>query len=298
MYFTVHSFVMNKLVYRKEIGEDLLLFPHILEAGVRKNSAIQLNAFPATGVDYLRIYYIHEGKFEWILGQKKLVLFPGDTVFVLPGFYFGNERGILEIGSFSWIHLDIKIAGTKIETGSWSRLLPQEKKTLATIFKLNQCDGIVKLNAGKIIREILAEIGNEDTGFQCQVNLLIDSLLLAIARSLTKQNSTPSDFTKLFMELERLLRKDLAHQWTLEEMASMMGMGTTVFNEKVKNFSGFTPINYLINIRIAEAIKMLKQPGRSVTDIALETGFYSSQHFATTFKKLTGYTPSQFKINY
>jgi AraC-like DNA-binding protein len=32
-----------------------------------------------------------------------------------------------------------------------------------------------------------------------------------------------------------------------------------------------------------------------VTDIALDVGFYSSQHFATTFKKLTGYTPSDFR---
>jgi len=33
----------------------------------------------------------------------------------------------------------------------------------------------------------------------------------------------------------------------------------------------------------------------SFTHIALETGFYSSQHFSTTFKKLTGYTPGEFR---
>ena len=69
-------------------------------------------------------------------------------------------------------------------------------------------------------------------------------------------------------------------------MAAMVGMGTTLFNEKVKNYSGFSPINYLINIRISEAIKLLKNQDVSMTDIALELGFYSSQHFSTTFKKL------------
>jgi AraC-like DNA-binding protein len=72
-------------------------------------------------------------------------------------------------------------------------------------------------------------------------------------------------------------------------------MGTTLFNEKVKSYSGFSPINYLINIRISEAIRLLKKPELNVTDIALDTGFYSSQHFSTTFKKLTGYTPSEFR---
>jgi len=78
----------------------------------------------------------------------------------------------------------------------------------------------------------------------------------------------------------------------------LVGLGSTLFNERVKNHSGFSPISYLINIRISEAIKLLKRADISLTDIALETGFYSSQHFSTTFKKLTGYTPSAFRKNH
>ena len=78
-------------------------------------------------------------------------------------------------------------------------------------------------------------------------------------------------------------------------MAALVGLGTTAFTEKLKNYTGFSPLNYLINIRISEAIKLLKQEDVNMTDIALDTGFYSSQHFATTFKKLTGYTPREFR---
>jgi transcriptional regulator GlxA family with amidase domain len=83
----------------------------------------------------------------------------------------------------------------------------------------------------------------------------------------------------------------------VEEMAALIGMGTTAFTEKVKSYSGFSPLNYLINIRITEATKLLKKNEVNITDIALSTGFYSSQHFSTTFKKLTGYTPSEFRKN-
>jgi AraC-like DNA-binding protein len=97
------------------------------------------------------------------------------------------------------------------------------------------------------------------------------------------------------LKLEQTLRANISHQWTVEEMAALVGLGTTAFSEKVKNFTGFSPLNYLINIRISEAIKLLKQQEVNVTDIALNIGFYSSQHFATTFKKLTGYTPREFR---
>ena len=97
------------------------------------------------------------------------------------------------------------------------------------------------------------------------------------------------------MKLEQSLRKNLAYQWTVDEMAALTGMGTTTFTEKVKNYTGFSPLSYLINIRISEAMKLLNQQDENVTDIALSTGFYSSQHFATTFKKLTGYTPREYR---
>jgi AraC-like DNA-binding protein len=97
------------------------------------------------------------------------------------------------------------------------------------------------------------------------------------------------------MKLEQSLRENLSHQWTVEEMAALVGLGITAFSEKVKSYTGFSPLNYLINIRISEAIKLLKRRDVHVTDIALDVGFYSSQHFATTFKKLTGYTPSEFR---
>jgi AraC-like DNA-binding protein len=40
---------------------------------------------------------------------------------------------------------------------------------------------------------------------------------------------------------------------------------------------------------------LLNKKDLSLTDIALETGFYSSQHYFSTFKKLTGYTPREFR---
>ena len=149
--------------------------------------------------------------------------------------------------------------------------------------------------AGRILIEMQKELFNQQIGYSTRINQLIDELFILIARKLTLQSNTHRDFPQTFMNLEQTLRQNLSHQWTVEEMAALVGLGTTTFTEKVKNYSGFSPLNYLITIRISEAIKLLKRNDLNVTDIALDSGFYSSQHFATTFKKLTGYTPSDFR---
>src|SRR6185503_344507 len=184
----------------------------------------------------------------------------------------------------------------EILTGAWSSLSESESLAISKIFLLNGSPLLSKFNDGvKILKSIQNELSSQEVGYHARVNHQIDELFILMSRQLTRQSNPGRDFPKTFMNLEQALRQDLSHQWTVEEMAALVGLGTTLFNERVKSYSGFSPINYLINIRISEAIKLLKRPDISVTDIALDTGFYSSQHFSTTFKKLTGYRPSEFR---
>ena len=147
----------------------------------------------------------------------------------------------------------------------------------------------------KVWESLEIEFFSKEMGYRTRINHLIDELLITAVRHLSKQDNLRKDFPQTFLKLEQTLRENLSDPWTVEEMAGLVGLGTTSFTEKVKAFSGFSPLNYLINIRISEAIKLLNRKDLSLTDIALETGFYSSQHFSSTFKKLTGYTPREFR---
>lgn len=290
---------MYQYQFVQGVTKDLSLFPHVQELASRKNNSIQLHSFEEQPNDCLRIYYINDGKFEWHINGVQYSLFPGDTGIVLPGQFFGNRRGYLEIGTISWIHLRIQqLNNGEWVPDKWSSLSGAEILTIGRLLQLNKVSVLTKLNeTGRILYAMSKEIQLHEIGYSTRFNHLIDELIITITRYLNKHINPSRDFPKVFMQLEQQLRKDLSHQWTVEEMAAIAGMGTTLFNEKVKAYSGFSPINYLINIRISEAIKLLKRQGVSITDIALDTGFYSSQHFSTTFKKLTGYTPGEFRKN-
>lgn len=292
---------MNQFFLHHQQSKELAVFPHILEFAIRKNTTIQLNSLCSVTSDSIRVYYVLDGKFEWVIDDRHSILYPDDLALILPGQTMRGEKNFLDIGTLFWIHIqaDREEHDKRLVLGPWTGLSESETRTMGRVLHLNNTPVLVKMkDAQTILQSIQTELFQQQIGYQTRVNQLIDELLILIARQSTHQNNLQRDFPKVFIKLEDALRKNLAHQWTVEEMAAMVGLGTTAFTEKVKKYTGFSPLNYLINIRISEAIKLLRRPDINLTSIALEVGFYSSQHFSTTFKKLTGYTPGEFrKIN-
>ena len=288
---------MNLFTFHYGSSKELECFPHIREVALNRISTVQLDSFTPGIANELRIYYILDGKFEWVINGEQHTLYPGDIAFVLPGWEVGGANGILELGTIFrlFIRPEEKKDKSGITLGKWSGLTGSELHTVTNAL-LHDNFHVLKI---KGVVDVLYELGSEilrrEIGHITCVNHLIDELLILIARHSSRQAETEHDFSRTFTELEETLRKKASHQWTVEEMAALFGLGTTAFTEKIKCYTGFSPLNYLINIRISEAIRMLQEPHVNFTQIALETGFYSSQHFSTTFKKLTGYTPGEFR---
>lgn len=289
---------MNQFFLQKDLAKELHLFPHIIEFAVRRNDNFHLSTLKKETLHCIRIFYILEGKFDWIINRQHAALYPGDLVLLHPCQDFNPGQEALNMGKLCWLYISDNESGPAkgIPFGAWSSLPKSELLSIDKLFRTAGMPVISKLKeAAGIFTDLQSELFNQQIGYGTRINQLLDELLIVIARKLTSQNNPNTGFPQIFMNLEQALRENLAHQWTVEEMAAFVGLGTTTFTERVKKYSGFTPLNYLITIRISEAIKLLKRNDLNVTEISLDTGFYSSQHFSTTFKKLTGYTPSDFR---
>ena len=74
-----------------------------------------------------------------------------------------------------------------------------------------------------------------------------------------------------------------------------MGLSEGETSRTFKKLTGKSPMDYVIHYRIKVATILLKNTSKSITDIAFEVGFSSSNYFTIAFKKITGLTPSEYK---
>ncbi|MDQ0220182.1 AraC family transcriptional regulator of adaptative response / methylphosphotriester-DNA alkyltransferase methyltransferase [Peribacillus cavernae] len=62
-----------------------------------------------------------------------------------------------------------------------------------------------------------------------------------------------------------------------------------------KKVKGITPVEFIQQVRIKEAIKFLIDTEKGVSEIALAVGIPNTSYFITLFKKKTGVTPAEYR---
>lgn len=83
---------------------------------------------------------------------------------------------------------------------------------------------------------------------------------------------------------------------SLRDLAGIAGLSLHHFGEAFKASTGRAPHHYLIERRIHRAKELLVSESRSITEIALAVGFASHSHFSVNFRKVTGMTPSRYRL--
>jgi YesN/AraC family two-component response regulator len=82
---------------------------------------------------------------------------------------------------------------------------------------------------------------------------------------------------------------------TENTLATLCGMNPFRFSRCFKKEIGLTFQEYLVRLRIREALRLLGNPNASITDIAFTVGFNDTSYFSRTFKKYLNQSPSEFR---
>lgn len=80
-------------------------------------------------------------------------------------------------------------------------------------------------------------------------------------------------------------------------VSNHISMNYSLFSFTFKQYTGTNFVNYLKNIRVGEAKKLLTETDMKVNEISQAVGYDHEKHFMKTFKSITGLTPSQYRNN-
>ena len=93
----------------------------------------------------------------------------------------------------------------------------------------------------------------------------------------------------------QLIENDSGKMPALSEIANAVKLHQASFCRAFKQSTGLSPHHYLLVHRVNRAKEMMKDPRRTLTDIALDCGFSSSSQFSVVFKRIVGRPPRKYR---
>lgn len=120
-------------------------------------------------------------------------------------------------------------------------------------------------------------------------------IMTVCAEYMTLINALPSNTPRLPELAKIYLHENYAYKITIRDICKSLGCSKSALLTAFKNEYGTTINNYLSEIRIAEASRMLRSTHSSICDIADACGFYDQSYFSKVFTQRTGKKPSDYR---
>lgn len=154
---------------------------------------------------------------------------------------------------------------------------------------------------------LLDTLSSEPSGFYQMVktmSILYELSLCEGARELSKSSFVQKDTLTATSDSRRVARveeyvaKHFSENIRLQDLADVAGMAPASFSRFFKLRTGSTLSDYITDIRLGVAARMLVDSTKSIAEICYESGFNNLSNFNRTFRKNKAMTPKEFRELY
>lgn len=124
----------------------------------------------------------------------------------------------------------------------------------------------------------------------------IVSLLLGISYYSEKNNSfTDGDIVLQINKAKALMQESIYNNMSTESIAASLNWSYSWFRKIFKKYTGFSPEQYRLEIKIQKAKELLTISNMSVKEIAFELNFDSVSYFVKFFNGRVGIPPGEYR---
>ena len=247
---------------------------------------------------WLVLVFVLSGAQHYRVGDREVEVRGGQGLRILPGLRYSTGGWPEQRGELAWLILNARplprgralgMSATGVRA-VFSRLAAPSSPVV-----FEQPDGV----AGMIASVFDAWQEHDDPLARETIRNQVAALVLASATALggVRRKSPPcSPNAGRINKVLGWVGGHLGEQVTAETMAELSGLSPACFFAEFKKHTGTTPKDYLLRLRIARAARRLREePELTVTRIAHEFGFSSSQYFSTVFRRYLGASPRDWR---
>jgi AraC-like DNA-binding protein len=222
-----------------------------------------------------------EGTFESeITGQKKINA--GDLFILFPNIWHRFKPNKNTGWDEYWVGFD----GDLIKHYRTKEFLNPDNPVITI--------GLQEDFAGNYLK-IIQLIKDEKPGFQYIASGILMQILGLLFATKKYHSFEGKEIEVKIKQAKLLIFENMYQTISQEKIAQSIGMGYSLYRKKFKEYTGVSPAQYQIQLRIDKAKDLLITTNQSVKELAGELGFESTDYFFKLFKQKTDFTPSEFK---
>lgn len=148
----------------------------------------------------------------------------------------------------------------------------------------------------RIFKRMISELQLCRTDYEEILALLLRHLLILIHRKLSRQHVLKNEYLENEMDLAAQYFNDHYNSdINIQEYAASRGMSVSWFIRNFKEFTGSTPMQYIVSIRITNAQVLLETTKYTVSEIGRIVGYENPLYFSRIFHKQKGFSPSEYR---
>ncbi|MFC5466112.1 helix-turn-helix domain-containing protein [Lederbergia graminis] len=227
------------------------------------------------------LVFVCEGKVVYWINNERLELKKGDILYIPFSMERAWENHPEELHQkytvvFFWEDLELKNALNFTKQNN--------------IFHFNTHNAAyVEQRFSKLFTQFLAK----RVYYEQMSSHILSELLTLLAQESSEQRTSPAR-ELIARKIQEYILANFRKNITIEELADLAGVTPNYISVIFKEVVGYTPIQYLHQLRINTAINLLKNTSMTIHEIAEYLGYYDQSYFNRMFKKWMGTNPSHF----
>ncbi len=237
---------------------------------------------PKGRVDY-QLLYIASGKAHFTFEKEgEMLITAGQMVLYRPQemqhyIYYGKDQT-----EVYWIHF----TGNQVEEILKQYHFPADGNILysGTSPEYQQ-----------LFRKIIQELQLCKPHYEDFCAMLLQQLFLAVDRQIREDKKMNGYAQKEAEHATHYFYEHYNKNLSIEDYAASRNMSTCWFIRTFKQYSGLTPLHYILSIRISNAQSLLENTNYTVTEIASIVGYDNPLYFSRLFRKQTGLSPTEYR---